>query len=361
MKERAHADRMKTEGMPSAERLSALLKGEPVDRVPFLSFILGFCARNVGYSVASIYSDPEKSLQAQIWTKEQYGYDSDPFFGYASYGGYEFGGEIGLPDGQYQQAPSHKRFAAEDERAVEDLKTPDARTAGMLPLAMRFSQAQVEHAIAPSVVLGGPWTVAGNICPVHTLCRWSIRKPELAHRLLRLATDHLVEVVALWVDSFGAGRVRLQVWEPLTSNQIVSPKQFEQMILPYEIEFHEKILAKGIGHILCHICGDQTSNLPRWAEVPMGAHGIVSIGKEVDIIAAADCFGERCIIAGNIEPSLLQTGTPAEIYELCREAIIKGRRARGGFALMQGCEVPVNSPPYNLYVMNRAIHDFGQY
>jgi uroporphyrinogen decarboxylase len=347
--------------MTSEERLAALQKGSTVDRVPFLSFILGFCARNVGYPVASIYSDPERSLQAQLWTREQYGYDSDPFFGYASYGGCEFGGEINLPDGQYQQAPWHGRFAVETEGDIERLHLPDVRTAGMLPVTMRFSQLQVERGITPSLVVGGPFTVAGNICVVQTLCRWSIRKPELVHRLLRLVTDHLVDVVGLWVDTFGAGRVNIQVWEPLASNQIISPRQFEQLVLPYHIEFHEKILAKGIGHILCHICGEQNLNLPFWAEVPMGDHGIVSIGKEVDIEAAIDRFGDRCVIAGNIEPAILQTGTPREIYELCRVAIEKGKRAPNGYALMQGCEVPVNAPPYNLYVMRKAIEDFGQY
>lgn len=351
----------KNDIMTSEERITALRKGNSIDRVPFLSFILGFCARNVGYPVSSIYSDPEKSLQAQIWTREQYGYDSEPFFGYASYGGYEFGGEINLPDGQYQQAPSHGRFAVKTGEDIEKLQLPDARTAGMLPVAMRFSELQVEHGITPSLVLGGPFTVAGNICVVHTLCRWSIRRPELVHRLLRLATDHLVDVVSLWVDTFGTGRVSIQVWEPLASNQIISPKQFEQLVLPYHIEFHEKILSKGVGHILCHICGEQNLNLPGWAQVPMGDRGIISIGKEVAIDAAIDHFGDRCVIAGNIEPAILQTGTPREIYELCREAINKGKDAPGGFALMQGCEVPVNTPPYNLYVMKKAIEDFGWY
>jgi uroporphyrinogen decarboxylase len=352
---------MKHDTMTSDERLCALQKGDSVDRVPFLSFILGFCAKNVGYPVASIYSDPEKSFQAQIWTREQYGYDSDPFFGYASYGGYEFGGEITLPDGQYEQAPSHKRFPVEIEKDIERLYLPDVTTAGMLPAAMQFSKLQVERGFTPSLVVGGPFTVAGNICVVNTLCRWSIRKPELVHRLLRLATDHLIDAVSLWVDTFGTHRVNIQVWEPLASNQIISPKQFEQLVLPYHIEFHERMLAKGVGHILCHICGEQNLNLPLWTQVPMGNHGIISIGKEVDIKTAIDYFGDKCVIAGNIEPAMLQTGTPSQIYELCREAIEKGKHSPHGYALMQGCEVPVNTPPYNLYVMRKAIKDFGWY
>jgi uroporphyrinogen decarboxylase len=352
---------MKHDTMTSEERITALRTGNRVDRVPFLSFILGFCAKNVGFPVASIYREPAKSLQAQLWTREQYGYDSDPFFGYASYGGYEFGGEIKLPDGQYEQAPSHVGFPVETEGDVERISLPDPRTAGMLPLAMEFSRLQVECAVTPSLVVGGPFTVAGNICPPQTLCRWAIRKPELVHRLLRLATDHLVEVAGLWVETFGPGRVNLQVWEPLASNQMISPRQFKGLALPYHVEFHERILALGIGPILCHICGEQNLNLSFWAQLPMGDQGIISIGKEVDITTAIEHFGGRCAIAGNIEPAVLQTGTPDEIYGLCRAAIEKGKEAPKGFALMQGCEVPVNTPPYNLYAMRKAVEDFGYY
>ena len=131
---------MKQDRLTRAERLNALLEGRPLDRVPFFSFALGFCARNVGSHVADIYRDPEKSFQAQEWTREQYGYDSDPFYGYASYGGWEFGGEINYPDGEFEQAPSHGRFAVEVEGDVDKLSLPDVRTAGMLPLAMTFSQ-----------------------------------------------------------------------------------------------------------------------------------------------------------------------------------------------------------------------------
>ena len=347
--------------MTSVERMEALRRGRPLDRVPLLSFILGFCAKNVGYPVASIYSDPEKSFQAQVWTKEQYGYDSDPFFGYASYGGYEFGGKIKLPESEYEQAPSHMRFAVQNEKDAETLRLPDVKTAGMLPLAMRFSRLQAEHGILPSVVVGGPFTVAGNLCGVDTLCRWVIKRPELVHRLLRLATDHVLDVARHWIDVFGKGRVNMQIWEPLASNQIISPRQFEKLVLPFQIELHQKALEMGIGHILCHICGEQNQNLAGWAQVPMGDCGMISIGKEIDIQTAIKYFGDTCIIAGNIEPAILQTGTSQEIHELCRQAIEKGKHAPRGYALMQGCEVPVNTPPYNLYTMKKAIDDFGWY
>jgi uroporphyrinogen decarboxylase len=352
---------MKRDRMTSTERINTLLIGRRPDRVPFFSFALGFCARNAGYPVQTIYRDPKKSFQAQVRTKEQYDYDSEPFYGYASYGGWEFGGEIEFPEGEYEQAPSHGRFAVETEQDVARLTLPDVRKAGMLPMAMDFSRIQDKHGISPSVVVGGPFTIAGNICSVDRLCRWLIKKPELVHRMLRLATDHILGIIKYWIDIFGGGRVNVQVWEPLTTNQIISPKQFEEFVLPFQSELHEKILDMPVRYLLCHICGEQNLNLPYWSKIPMGRSGIISIGNEVDITTAIEYFGESCIIAGNIEPTILQTGASEDVYDLCRQAIEKGKHAPRGYILMPGCEMPVNTPSDNLYSMKKAVEDFGSY
>jgi uroporphyrinogen decarboxylase len=337
------------------------MQGKPIDRVPFLPFILGFCARNVGIPLARTYDDPRQSFWAQMRTREQYGYDGHPFYGYASYGCWEFGGEVRYPAGRYEQAPSHGRHPVETEDDVDDLALPDVRTAGMLPSALRFSRLQQEHGMPVSVVVGGPFTIAGNICAVETLSRWLIKKPALAHHLLRLATDHLLQIAEFWLSSFPGERVTAQVWEPSASNQIISPKQFEEFVLPYQRELHERMLALGIEHILCHICGEQKLNLPLWAEVPMGDPGVVSIGSQTDLGRAIEYFGDTSVIAGNIDPVIIQTGTHEEVYELCREAIEAAKHAPRGYILMAGCEVPVMTPPYNLYTMMRAVDDLGRY
>jgi len=347
--------------MPDKDRVNALISGNKIDRVPFCPFILGFCAKNVGFPLASIYNDPEKSFLAQIWTREQYGYDSDPFYGYASYGGWEFGGEINFPEGEYEQAPTLEAPPVSSENDVYRLNLPDVKTAGMLPLAMHFSQMQSQSGMPASVVLSGPFTVAGNICGAELLSRWLIRKAEVAHQLLRLATDHLLDVVEHWVETFGAERLVVQVWEPLASNHIISPKQFETFVLPYQTELHRKILSLGVRHILCHICGEQNLNLPYWAQVPMGSPGIVSFGSQVDISVAIRYFGETCVIAGNVEPAIIQTGTPDQVYEQTKMCINKGKHAPRGYMLMAGCEVPVMTPPYNLHIMQKAISDYGRY
>jgi len=349
------------QNMTPRERVSALLSGQLIDRVPVFQFALGFCARNVGYPIATAYDNPERSLQAQLWTQEMYGYDSSPFYGYASYGSWEFGGQVEFPSSELQQAPTIPYYPVQSEEDVETLELPDVTKAGMLPLAMQFSKLQERLGLPIIVVVGGPFTIAGNICGVEKLCRWMIKRPEVAHRLIQLASDHILDVVQHWVETFGAEQVTPHIWEPLASNQMISPEQFENFVFPYQKKLHQKILTKGVKDMLCHICGEQNLNLQHWEQIPMGNPGIVSFGHEVDLATAIRHFGDKCIIAGNIEPQVLQDGTPQQVYELSKQCIEKAKNAPRGYVLMTGCELPPMAPPYNVYMMMKAVNDFGWY
>jgi uroporphyrinogen decarboxylase len=137
-----------------------------------------------------------------------------------------------------------------------------------------------------------------------------VRKPELVHRILRLATDHIIDTVRYWANSFGSEQVIVQIWEPLADNDLISPFQFEKFLLPYLQNSSQGILNMGIGHLFYHICGEQNLNLPYWAQVPMGSPGICSVGSQIGVSAAIKYLGDGAIIAGNIEPSIIQTDEP---------------------------------------------------
>ncbi len=354
-------ERDESERNNSIARINALLAGKQPDRVPLFPFLLGFCAKNVGYPIATIYSDAEKSFDAQAKTLDQYGFDWGPIYGYASYGTWEFGGEVKMPSGGYEQAPIHSSYPVTSEQDIAALQLPDVKTSGCIPLAMAFSKLQEKYGYPVSVVLGGNFTIAGNICDVSKLCRWILKKPDLVHEVLALTRDHIISVIKYWVDTFGAEKVIPQFWEPLTANLIISPKHFADILLPYLIETSEEILSMGVKHILYHICGEQNSNLPYWAEVPMGNPGLCSFGEEIDLDRAIELFGEKCIIIGNIDPRDILTGPPEKLRDLCKQAIKKGKKAPSGFMLSSGCEVSPETPPYHIYMMQKAVEEFGYY
>ncbi|MGD8985246.1 MAG: uroporphyrinogen decarboxylase family protein, partial [Desulfobacteraceae bacterium] len=82
---------------------------------------------------------------------------------------------------------------------------------------------------------------------------------------------------------------------------------------------------------------------------------------EVDLTTGIEYLGDACVIVGNVEPRVLLTGTPDEVYQLSKECIEKAKFAPRGFILGSGCELPPLAPPSNVWAMRKAINDFGWY
>jgi uroporphyrinogen decarboxylase len=347
--------------MSEKERLEALLKRKSIDRVPFWLGAISFSAATVGYSKISMYDDPQKSFEAISRTCEMYGGCQYMFFFGGAFPAREFGGEVEMPTSEYAMAVALSRPAVESKEDAWKLELPDVRTAGVIPLVMSFAELQKKHDWPITFPCGSILSALGFITGVERMCRWLIKEPELVHRLCRLVADFHIAIAEHWVATFGhPERMIPFAGAPTEANQIISPKQFEKYCLPYQKEVNEKILSMGVKSIFVHLCGEQNLNLPYWAQIPMGDPGLVSFGHEVDLDKASEYFPDDIII-GNVEPAIIQTGTPKEVYELSKRCIDKGKKHPAGFVLAPGCELPLNSPPYNVWIMRKAINDFGWY
>jgi uroporphyrinogen decarboxylase len=349
--------------MTSKERVEALFTHNIPDRIPIGYLDPGFSALNAGYSINDAYADPERSFYAQMWTAEQYGWEPiGQFFGHTILGAGDFGGKIRLPKSEYEQSIIVESFPVKNESDLLSLRLPDPKKAGRIPSVMAFSKLQADHGLPVWFLSRSPFSVAANICGVDQFLRWTMKKPELSHILMRLATDHIFNVLRYWVDTFGAENIFVFMSSPSESNQVISPKHFEKFALPYHVEYFEHLESIGnIKYFAFHICGEQNANLQYLAELTKWPHpSILSFGHEVDIDVAAGLFPED-IIFGNIDPTVIQTGTQEKVYERSRDAIQKGMKAPGGFILGPGCGLPPRAPPINVFAMTRAVNDFGWY
>lgn len=348
--------------LTSRERIDALFARKRPDRVPVGAMSTGFGTRNAGYSVSDAYLNPEKAFQGTLWTTEQYGWDPVPqYSGHTVLGIMDFGGEVRMPQGEYEGALVFKSHPVNSEKDVEKLKLPDPKTAGRIPQAMAFARLQAEHRLPVYFFSRSPFTMAGTITRLEQFCKWLIKKPELCTMLMDLALEHICNVLQYWVDTFGTDRLIAWMSSPSESNQVISPRVMEKFALPYHIEYHRRLRALGIKRFGLHVCGDQNLNLPRLSEASPWPHpSVLSFGHEVDIETAARYFPQD-IIFGNIEPAVFQIGPPQKVYELCKAAIEKGKKAEGGYILGPGCGLPPTAPAVNVYAMTKAAHDFGWY
>jgi uroporphyrinogen decarboxylase len=352
-----HNDKMTAE-----ERAQAFMQGKPIDRVPFLILAFGFHALNVGYSIYDWYTDVKKAVEASKWTSEQYGGMWMPFAGYAGLGPWEFGGKMKWPKGEFDQCPSVEPAVNSEEEAWA-LKLMDyekLKETGYTPYFLELSRIATEYKMPFNLPMYGPWTTAGNIVNIELLARWVIKKPDLAHHVLRVATDFLVMFSQIIVDEVGP-----QIYIPGNStasaaNDLISPKTFKEFVLPYTIEYHTKLIEMGVPGIFFHLCGEQNANYEFYPQVPLPPASQISVSHEVDLDKASATF-PNYIITGNIEPAILQLGTPRQVYEACRVAIEKGKKHKRGFMLAPGCEMPPQTPSHNVWMMAKAVNDFGYY
>lgn len=358
--------KQRTGTMTDKERVEALLRREKPDRVPLFPFAAaGFSMVYTEASIADAYNKPEVSIAAQRKTCHDFGWIFAPMLGYAGFGGWEFGGDINWPSSEFAQAPTIARRAVTSEEDVWNLEPPDVEKAGITPLAVEFFKLASRERLdnEPWNVtnhIEGAFNVAANICGVDMLGRWLIRKPDVAHRLLELASDYLIERARYIKDIFGIEGVLPAGGEPSASNSIISPRHFETFALPYIKKVIDGVRDMGYKHTCIHICGEQNQNLPYWAQISFGDPGLISIGHEIEFETAARYFPDD-IIVGNLEPAIIQTQTAEDVYQASRDVIEKGKEYPGGFIFSPGCELPPMASVENVMAMTRAVNDFGWY
>jgi uroporphyrinogen decarboxylase len=356
----------KQKTMTERERIERLLNREKPDRIPIWPFAAGgFAVVHSQISLVEAYTNPEVCLAAQRKVAQEFGWVSAPFIGYAGFGGWEFGGEMKFPTGEFDQAPSISRYAVDTTADVMNLAVPDIKESGFVPVILDFchkaSKARRDNEPFRVMSTGcGSFSIACNIAGPDKLARWIIKEPDAAHRLLRLATDFVVALAGYWKDVFGVEGALPIGGEATSANTIISPKHFEEFAFPYLKEGQEKLLALGYTTTYMHICGDHNGNLPFWSQIPFGDPGIISIGHEVALETAAEYFPDH-IILGNLEPAIIQTGTAEEVYEASRKIIERGKELKCGFIFSPGCEIPPMASAENVMAMTRAVNDFGWY
>ena len=277
------------------ERVEALWARQKPDRVPIWPLALGFDAINIGMTINDIYTKAKESIDSQHWTCEQFGWLPWYFIlgAATAFPAAEFGGEVKYPEGEFAMAPTVERHPVTTDDEIANLKVPEnLKKCGTIPMMLEATAYGLKNTdgliCAPLAV--GPMDAAGPVIGVEKACKLMLKKPELAHKAFRVFTDFRVDLAKLWADEFGTERLLPLVGGPMESNQIISPQQYEEFMLPYVKEQHDKFREMGYKHMWFHPCGEQNANMPFQAQVDMGDPGIISVGHEIDLDTVAKYF-----------------------------------------------------------------------
>lgn len=353
---------MYIEKSTSSERMRALALMQGLDRVPVNPFATAYTASISGITLKDFFLEPEKAMQAQLWSIELHQYDATPSYNIPNWAGWDFGGELSFPESPAYCLPVLGKRAVENPEDIEKLAMPDLDSAPAISRLLKFAKQSREMGLGVSIPAGSAFGLAGTITSPDSLLRWCYKHPDLVHRLIRLSADYILAIADRYIEEFGAENCSAFTTYPLECLAMISPKFFEKFSLPYIQEIHDKLIAKGVRKWLVHLCGDHSKNMPFWLnDIKLATRTIFTVGHEMDIEQTAKAFGNDHIIGGNVHTTLLQSGTPNEVFKVSRDLIEKMKGHPGGFILMPACAMPPLTPPANVYAMVKAAKVYGQY
>lgn len=320
--------------MTPLDRKKAIAEGKEADRVPCVPFMGEFKCRLTGVSIWEFWNDAEKMAEAEIQTFNRYGHDRLTI-GPNSRGITEaLGGESIYPE---NGLPYMETAYLND---YDQLEKMEPLLAGNHPRLKIFGEAaQILSEKAGDIVpveasIGGPFTIASNLRGVEILLRDCRKCPEKVHELLRI----IVETQKSCIDEAAAWGLGIAMADPVANPALIGPKMYEKFVFPYTKELTDYAVQKTGQKVSLHMCGKTYSI---WKYLCKYELNELSIDNIIDLQRAAEELGEFVPVAGNVDPvEIIMNGTKEEITQAAAFCIEAGKKAKKGFTLATGCDIP---------------------
>jgi MtaA/CmuA family methyltransferase len=330
--------------MTKTEQFHALLQKGPLpDKVLFRPILMYFAANFIGKTYGEFASDYNVLVEANLKCIDEFGLDmlgliSDPYRETSA-----FGAKIQyIPNG----VPRCLNYVVKSLDDVLNLKNPDVYKAERTLDRLKAGEILSKKTQGKIPIIGwieGPLAEACDLAGVQNMMMQLMMEPDFANRLMDkcmvTAKDFAKAQIEAGCEIIGMGDA--------VCSQIDS-ETYETFVKERHKELIEYIHSLG-GKIKLHICGDTNHLLPHYNDLNLD---ILDLDWQVDVSFARSVVGEKVILAGNINPVLVQDKSHDEVFILCRNLVENQKDKR--FILSAGCEITVLTPPENLKAMNEA-------
>jgi uroporphyrinogen-III decarboxylase len=350
--------------MTCRERAELAMRGEQSDRVPVVPLVdTSYAAACYGVPVSECFLNPETHARSLVHVLERHpGIDGVSI-------------NIGLSAGVIarRSATASDHFVTtvdgtEWQIPMNDIGTPvshaiqafDDPRIGTLDVlrphiveTLRAIPADVLRDYDISAGLTGPFSQIAFLMGVERVLLAMHEEPEA----LKGATEKRVRLALDWAEEMAElGAPSVWIGEGVASSSLISPRQYEEFVLPYEQRVAARLRELGVPSVL-HICGKATRMLESMAR---SGCDCFEADWQVDLSEAKAAFGGRMSIKGNLHTTALVHDEPQQVFEAARDAIQKAKGG-GGFILSSGCALGRDTPPANVEAMARAAREFGGY
>ncbi|MBM3999673.1 MAG: hypothetical protein FJ297_09080 [Planctomycetes bacterium] len=329
-------------GMNGRERVEALFRHEPVDRLPLMPVVMMFCADQIGVPYGEYVRDHRVLAEAQVRTAERFDLDivsimSDPAREAADCGArVEF-----FPDQPAAIVESDALLA--DTTTLARLAMPDPLGGGRMHAAVQALDRMRSEVGREKCLMGwveGPCAEAADLRGINTLMLDFYDDPVFVRDLFEFVTELAMRYAKAQVD---VGARIIGIGDAAAS--LIGPRFYSEFVWPYEKKLVDAIRAMGAATRL-HICGNTSAIVEG-----MGKLGceIIDLDWMTSLTAARAAMGSDPILLGNIDPvRALRNADPDSVRDAFAEC---HRQAGDRYIVGAGCEVPRDTPLENVMAM----------
>ncbi len=330
--------------MNGHERLSAMLSGQPVDRLPLMPITMMFAADHVGVPYGRYATDYRVLVDAQLAVADAYDFDYVSCISDPAREASDCGAQVEIFDDQPPAIVEANALLA-DKKALATLQLPDPAGEGRMLDRVRAAALLKERAAGEKLVEGwieGPCAEAADLRGINTLMMDFYDDPSFVKDLFEFTFQLGIRFARAQAD---AGVDLIGVGDAAAS--LVGPDIYREFVWPVERRLVAELQAMGL-RVRLHICGNIRSIL---SEIGQLGCDMVDIDFMVPLDEARNAMGADQVLAGNIDPVRdLRNGTPESIHSNLQEC---HRQAGARYIVGAGCEVPRATAPENVRAMTR--------
>jgi [methyl-Co(III) methanol-specific corrinoid protein]:coenzyme M methyltransferase len=333
------------------ERITKLFAGGEIDRPPCFSGMGNVTTeglKSLGIKFAASHLDARMMADAAASTYKLFGLECGVVPFDLCIEAEALGCEINVyAHSEDLLYPTIKKKLIHNESEMDILLPENLAEKGRIPLlceAIRMIRDDIGAEVPIGTYVLGPFTLAGQIMELNDLLKLSFKKPEKVGRLLDLLADAII-IVAGEMERAGADFITVR--EMGATSDVLSPRVFKNLILPYL----QKIFSKLTVPSVIHICGKTNDIVPFMAE--SGAKAL-SVDQKNDLAESRKKLGSEALIFGNYDPyNVLVSGTEDLVRQTIRRCLDDGASA-----IWPGCDIWPTVPGENIRAMMDEVQKY---
>ncbi|MBD3391131.1 MAG: uroporphyrinogen decarboxylase [Chitinivibrionales bacterium] len=331
--------------MNSRELVTRAIKGEHVDRVPWVPFTGCHAYALIG-KPARLYCKSEEDIVAGLNESiKRYQPDGVPVAFDLQIEAEILGCELVWAD---ENPPAVTGHPLANGHKLASLQIPRPDQGRLKPVLAAARALREQHPdIALYGLVTGPFTLGLHLLGTDIFMKM-FEDPGGVHELLSFCRDVCMAVTGYYLE---AGCDIIAVVDPMTSQ--IGPDQFAQFVTPHAAPVFEHIRKSGgLGSFF--VCGHAQQNIEAMCDCRPDN---VSIDENIPLDYVRDVCRERDIsFGGNMQLTVvLLLGSEIDAQRNALSCLDVG--GTEGYLLAPGCDLPYATPPANLEAVTRLVRD----